>query len=125
MMDMDHGMGGWGMMGGPGMLAGCGENMMWLGWNAIKLSKEQREKMNAIQRALREKQWVLMDRLHESMQSAGFYRDGKFDEQAARSAYATAEKMHRQMFDNLVEAQGRIDALLTPQQRQQLSQPGQ
>lgn len=39
--------------------------------------------------------------------------------------YATAEKIDRQMFDNMLDAQKRIDALLTPQQRQQLGQAGQ
>jgi Spy/CpxP family protein refolding chaperone len=56
------------------------------------------------------------------MQSVTFYRGGKFDEQAARNAYAEAEKVHRQMFENMLDAQKQVDAVLTPQQREQLSQ---
>jgi len=54
------------------------------------------------------------------METVNIYRGGKFDEQAARKAYDTMEKTHRQMFENSLDAQKRIDALLTPQQRQQL-----
>ena len=121
MMGWGHGMGGW----GGGMTCGWDGGMMGPGWGAIGLSKDQRNRIYAIHRDLREKQFALMDRMHDSMQSANFYRDGKFDEQAARNAYATAEKIHRQMFDNMLEAQKRADAVLTPQQRQQLSQAGQ
>lgn len=121
MMGWRHGMGGWGMMG-PGMM---GPGMMGNGWNNLDLSQDQRNKIYAIHRELRDKQFALMDRMHESMQSSNFYRGGKFDEQAARGAYATAEKMHRQMFENMLDAQKRVDALLTPQQRQQLGQANQ
>lgn len=120
MMDWNHGMGG---MGGWGMMGGMG--MMGPGWGNLNLSKDQRNRIYAIHRDLREKQFALMDRMHDSMQSANFYRDGKFDEQAARNAYATAEKIHREMFDNMLDAQKRADAVLTPQQRQQLSQANQ
>jgi Spy/CpxP family protein refolding chaperone len=123
MMDWNHGMGGWGMMGGAGMMGGWG--MMGPGWSALSLTKDQSNKIYAIHRELREKQFALMDRMHDSMQSVSFYRDGKFDEQAARNAYAAAEKVHRQMFENMLDAQKRVDALLTPQQRQQLSQANQ
>jgi Spy/CpxP family protein refolding chaperone len=116
------GMGGWGMMGGGGMMGGWGHGMMGPGWGALDLSKDQRTRMYAIHRDLRQKQFALMDRMHDSMQSVSFYRDGKFDEQAARNAYAEAEKIHRQMFENMLNAQKQVDALLTPQQRQQLSQ---
>lgn len=117
MMGWGHGAGACAAMGGPGMMGP--------GWGAVNLTKDQRNKMYAIHRDLREKQFALMDRMHESMQSANFYRDGKFDEGAARNAYAAAEKIHRQMFDNMLDAQKRADALLTPQQRQQLSQSSQ
>jgi Spy/CpxP family protein refolding chaperone len=111
-----HGLGGMGMMGG------WGGGMMGRGWGALDLTKDQRNKMYAIHRDLREKQFALMDRMHDNMESVSFYRDGKFDEQAARNAYAGAEKIHRQMFENMLDARKRADALLTPQQRQQLSQ---
>jgi Spy/CpxP family protein refolding chaperone len=119
--------GGWGMMGGAGagMMGGPGLGMMGQGWNTLNLSKEQRNKIYAIHKDLRDKQLALMDKMHENMQSQNLYRGGKFDEQAARSMYETNEKVHRQMFENMLDAQKRADSLLTPAQRQQLSQANQ
>lgn len=114
-----------GIMGGVGMMGGCGPGMMGAEYSSLNLTKDQRNKIYAIHRDLRTKQFALMDSMHDNMQSATFYRDGKFDEQAARNAYSGAEKIHRQMFDNMLDAQKQVDALLTPQQRQQLSQAGQ
>lgn len=111
-----------GLMGGCGMMGGLGPGMMDGDYGALNLTKEQRNKIYAIHRDLRDKQFALMDRMHDSMQSVTLYRDGKFDEQAARNAHEAAEKIHRQMFENMLTAQKQVDALLTPQQRQQLSQ---
>jgi Spy/CpxP family protein refolding chaperone len=119
MMGRNHG----GMMGG--MMGGWGAmGMMGAEYGALNLTKDQSNKIYAIHRDLREKQFALMDRMHDTMQSTAFYRDGKFDELAARNAYEAAEKVHRQMFENMLGAQKQVDALLTPQQRQQLSQAG-
>jgi Spy/CpxP family protein refolding chaperone len=119
--------GGWGMMGGAGagMMGGAGFGMMGQGWNTLNLTKEQRNKLYAIHKDLRDKQFALMDKMHENMQSVNLYRAGKFDEQAARSMYDASEKLHRQMFENMLDAQKRADSLLTPEQRQQLSQANQ
>lgn len=111
------GMGGWGMMNNWGMMGPD--------WRALDLSAEQRKKIEAIRRELRDKQFALMDQMHDSMHSTSFYRGGSFDEQAARRAYQTVEKMHRQMFENMLDAQKRMDALLSPQQRQQLGRDKQ
>jgi Spy/CpxP family protein refolding chaperone len=99
-----------------------GMGMMGHGFGNLDLSSDQRTRMTAIHRELRDKQFALMDRMHDNMASTSFYRNGKYDEQAARNTYADAEKIHRQMFENMLEAQKRADAVLTPQQRQQLSQ---
>lgn len=108
---------GHGMMDGPGMMGRYG-----LGWGADVpgLSKEQRDKIWGIQKELRQKQWALMDKMHDEFESQRPYRDGKFDEQAARKAYDASEKLHRQMFENALDARKRIDGLLTPQQREQM-----
>lgn len=104
---------GHGMMGGYGM----GPGMM----PAIPdLTKEQRDKIAGIQKETRQKQWALMEKMHDEYDAASPYRGGKFDEQAARKAYETHEKLHRQMFENSLDAQKRIDGLLTPQQREQV-----
>lgn len=114
-----HGMGG---MGGWGGMGSWGPGTMGADYGALGLTKDQRNKIYAIHKDLRGKQFALMDRMHDSMESVRYYRGGKFDEQAARNAYATAEKIHREMFENMLNAQKQVDALLTPQQRQQLSQ---
>jgi Spy/CpxP family protein refolding chaperone len=83
MTGSNHGMGGWGAMGAMG---GWGQGMMGADYGALNLTKEQRNKIYAIHRSVREKQFALMDRMHDNMQSVTFYRGGKFDEQAARNA---------------------------------------
>jgi len=112
-----HGMaGGW----GPG--EGCGPGMPGPDWSAITLTGPQRTRIDAIHNDLRTRQAALMDRTHAAMRSAKAYHDGSFDEAALRAAYAQADQAHRQMLDNRLEALRQIDAVLTPQQRQQLSQ---
>lgn len=123
-------MGGYGsgMMGGygPGMMGGYGAGMMGGygagGWgpNIPDLTNEQRTKIADIQKDLRKKQWALMEKMHEDFASTNFYRSGKFDEQAARKAYDASASLHKQMFDNFIDAQKRIDSVLTPQQHEQL-----
>jgi Spy/CpxP family protein refolding chaperone len=108
----DHGMG----YGGAGMMGGYG-----LGRNIPDLTTDQRNKVEAIRRDLRNRQFALMDQMHDQMHSTPYYRNGQFDEQAARRAWESTEKLRRQMFENSLDAQKHIDALLTPAQRQQLS----
>lgn len=122
-----HGMMGGGYGSGPGMMGGPGYGHGMMGgygpggWpNIPDLTKEQRDKISAIQRDLRQKQWALMDKMHEEFESRSPYREGKFDEQAARKAYDTTEKLHRQMFENSLDAQKRIDSILTPEQREKM-----
>ena len=106
--------GGQGMMGG-GMMGG-------FGWRNIPdLTADQRSKIEAIRRDLRNRQFALMDQMHDQIHSTPYYRNGQFDEQAARRSYDETEKLRRQMFENALDAHKRIDALLTPSQRQQLA----
>lgn len=115
----NHGMmGGYG--GGPGMM---GPGMMGgFGWRNIPdLTADQRSKIDAIRRDLRNRQFTLMDQMHDQMHGTPFYRNGQFDEQAARRAYESTEKLRRQMFENALDAHKRMDALLTPAQRQQVA----
>ena len=65
-------------MGGMGMMGGWGGGMMGPGFGALDLTRDQRNKMVAIHRDLRGKQFALMDRMHDNMESVRFYRDGKF-----------------------------------------------
>jgi Spy/CpxP family protein refolding chaperone len=116
-MQGDRGYGG--MMGYGG---GAGMMMGGFGWRDIPdLTADQRSKIDTIRRDLRNRQLSLMDQMHDQWQTTPFNRNGQLDEQAARRSYDASEKLHRQMFDNMLDAQKRIDALLTPAQRQQLA----
>lgn len=107
--DMMHGQGmGGGMMGGHGL-------------NLPDLTNEQRAQIAEIQKELHRKQWALMGQMHEQRwQSGGGMHGGPLDEQAARKHYDAMSAIHKQMFENSLEARKRIDSLLTPQQREQL-----
>jgi Spy/CpxP family protein refolding chaperone len=118
--DGGYGMGP-GMMGGgygPGMMGGYGAGNCSPG--IPDLTNEQRTKIAGIQKEFRTKQWALMEQMHEQSPFGGFYRDGKLDEQAARKAYDVTANLHKQMFENSLEMQKRIDGVLSPKQREQL-----
>jgi Spy/CpxP family protein refolding chaperone len=120
---MGPGMMGQGMMGmGPGMMGsyGMGPGMMGGGYG-IDLSAEQRQKLFDIQRDVESKRWDLMGKLHaEGGPMAQAFAGGTFDEQAALKAYDTMAAAHKQMFETMLDARKRMDALLTPEQREQL-----
>jgi Spy/CpxP family protein refolding chaperone len=126
---MGQGMMGQGMMGqgmmGQGMMGGgmMGGGMMG-GHPAVKLSDEQRSKISAIQRETSRKQWELMGKMHEQqLHMHDLFESGK-DDAAARKAYDEMSDAHKQMFQNMLEARKRIDAVLTDEQRKQLKGGG-
>lgn len=120
-----------GMMGGYGPGYGRGYGMgrgMW-GYGGylegLNLSEEQRTKISEIQHEQFGKHWALMGAMHQQggpMQEA--YASGKFDEKAARKAFDAMSDLRKQMFEASLQAQKRIDALLTPEQREQLRTGG-
>jgi len=91
---MGYGMGP-GMMGGYGMGYGMGPGMMGgcggYGYNALNLSDAQRTKIQKIQEEASRSQWEIMNKMHEAM-SQGWQ-----------------------------DAQKKIDAVLTKEQREQLN----
>ena len=112
-----HGM-GHGIMMGPGMM---GPGMMGGYGMPSDLTPEQRTGMAEIQQELRRKQSDVMQSMHSMMGSGdGPAAGGAFDEQTARKNYDAVAALHKQMFENSLEARKRMDALLTPQQREQL-----
>ena len=110
-------MAGYGM--GPGMMGGCGPGGY--GYGIPDLTSEQRAKIGAIQNESARKQWALMGSMQELMWNRDVYRDGKFDENAARKAFDAMTQLRKQMFENSLEARKRMDGVLTPEQRKQLS----
>ena len=118
---MGAGMMGPGMMGGygmgPGMMGGFGPGFGY----GMDLSDEQRAKMSEIQQELAQKHWELMGRMHQQggpMSQA--FGPGPIDEKAARKAYESMADAQKQMFELSLQARKRIDAVLTPEQREQM-----
>jgi Spy/CpxP family protein refolding chaperone len=108
-----------GMMGGgygPGY--GYGPGMMG-GWGALPadLTAEQRGKMAEIQRDLRKQQWPLMEQMQEAMWDNG---SAPPDEKAERQQYDRVSALHKQMFENMLASRKRMEAVLTPEQREQV-----
>ncbi|MCJ7798838.1 MAG: Spy/CpxP family protein refolding chaperone [Polaromonas sp.] len=123
---------GMGMMDGDGWDHGCrdsrdgmGPQMMGgLGMARLDLTYEQRATIAEIRMTLSRKQGALMAQMHASgSHPRGGYRDGPFDEQAARKWHEAMAGVRQQMFENRLEARKRIDSVLTPQQREQLGRP--
>jgi Spy/CpxP family protein refolding chaperone len=119
------GMRGEGYGYGPGMMGGgygMGLGMMGgLGALPSGLSAEQRTRIGEVQQDLRRKQWALMQQMHEIAWSRGDASPSAapLDEQAARKQYDAVAAVRKQMFENTLDARKRIDAVLTPQQRQE------
>jgi Spy/CpxP family protein refolding chaperone len=117
---MMGGYGGYGMMG-PGMMGGYGPGGYGGYGYGVNLSPEQRAKIGEIQQEYGRKQWDLMEKMHD--ESGPMYQafgSGAFDENAARKAYQEMADARKQMFEAQLAAQKKIDAVLTPEQREQM-----
>jgi Spy/CpxP family protein refolding chaperone len=124
------GMGGQGH--GMGMMAGdvgCRDSrdgmereMMGVqGMAGLDLTAEQRTKIAEIRTESNRMQAALMAQMRGSgAPPHEGYRDGQFDEQAARKRHEAMAGLRQQMAENTLEARKRVDSVLTPQQREQL-----
>ncbi|MEO8837497.1 MAG: Spy/CpxP family protein refolding chaperone [Herbaspirillum sp.] len=121
---------GYAMMGGygSGMMGsrwerGCGAGSYRDGWGIPDLTAEQQTKIQAIQEEFRAKQWELMGKMQEQGVHSGMmgWNHGSSDEAAARKAYDEAAAIRKQMFENRLAIQKRIDTVLTAKQREQLN----
>lgn len=112
---------GYGMMGpgayGPGM--GMGPGTMGGPGLPSNLGAEQRAKISEIQRELRKRQWPLMQEMHELMWNEA-EQGGALDEQAQRRDFERHAALQKQMFESMLDARKRMEAVLTPQQREEL-----
>ncbi|MGE5319274.1 MAG: Spy/CpxP family protein refolding chaperone [Hyphomicrobiaceae bacterium] len=127
-------MGGFGMMGygGPGMAHGAGFGPgagMMGGWGAYGygitgLTDAQRAQIDKISEQFQQQRWALMQSMHAVRWNQSATKpDGTFDEQAARKTYEAMAALRQQMFDSAIEQRKQIEAVLTPQQREQLRSP--
>ena len=110
-------MGGPGMAGAPGMMGHFGGAAGGMLPGVSGLTDEQRKSIGVIMDDFRKKQAPLMQQMHQQMMGWNFYRGGTMDRAAADQAYDAANPIHRQMFYNMMEMRGRIDQVLTAQQR--------
>ena len=102
---------------GPGMMGGDGGEA----YAGLDLSAEQRKKIADIQQATAKAQWQLMGTMHEQgYHMYGMVGPGAIDEAAARKSFETMTETRKAMFEMQLEARKKIDAVLTPQQREQL-----
>jgi len=125
-------MGGWGngrgMMGfggGPGMMRGYGMGpgamMQGAGWGGLDLTDEQRAKINRIQDETRHSHWALMGKMMDQQAKLrDLYDAPKRDAAAIDDTYKSIDAMRQQMIGSSTDARTRIEAVLTPKQREKL-----
>ncbi|QID19844.1 periplasmic heavy metal sensor [Nitrogeniibacter mangrovi] len=114
-------MGGYGpgMMGGygPGMMGGYGPGMMG-GYYGPALSADQRKAINAIQDDVRKQHWSMMGAMmDEQAKLRDLYQSGKPDQAAIAEAYKHIGEIQRAMFQSMIEARQKIDAVLSGKQK--------
>jgi Spy/CpxP family protein refolding chaperone len=120
-----YGMGpGYGRGGGAGPgwgRGGCGGYGYGYGWEHLKLTDEQRAKIDKILQDSAHQRWELMGKMHEQgWKMRELYASGKADDAALKQAYDTMSAMRKSMFENNLETRKKIDAVLTKEQREQL-----
>lgn len=110
---MMHGWGGYGM--GPGMMRG------YAALGDLDLSDEQIAKINRIQDETRKTHWALMGTM---MEQQSRLRDLSLarqpDNDAIGKAYKDLGDLQQKMIESGLDAQKRIDALLTDEQKEKL-----
>jgi Spy/CpxP family protein refolding chaperone len=115
---MGPGMMGPGMMGGgPGMGYGMGMGP----YHMLNLSDDQRGKVNKIQDEERRKHWEIMGKImDERAKMRDLYDADKRDIPAILKVQDQIDQMQRKMLELHLTTRNQIEALLTPEQRDQL-----
>lgn len=119
-------MGGYGHGMGPGMMGGYGHGMgpgMMGGYwgSGLDLTEEQQAKINKIQDESRKSHWALMSTMMDQQAKLrDLYSAPKRDAAAIDEAYKAFGKLQQQMYDTSVEAQKRMEAVLTQEQQEKL-----
>ena len=107
---------GYGMMG-PGGGYGPGYGML----GQLNLSSEQLSKINAIHEDLAKKQWDYAGRMREeAIKLQGLMTAEKRDRGAINNQYKKLQDVRQQRFQARLEAQEKIDGVLTKEQKAQL-----
>jgi Spy/CpxP family protein refolding chaperone len=129
--------GGYGM--GPGMMGGYGDGMGMGGYGdgmgpwmmgslalrALGLTAAQEAQVNKISDELRRKNWDLLGKMQdEGAKLRDLYGADKLDRSAITAAYKRLGDLRQARIENALEAQEKIDAVLTPDQRKELRSRG-
>lgn len=117
-MGMGSGMMGDGHMGrgmmGPGMMGGYGPGA------ALNLNEQQQKQITQIQDGLRKKHWDLMGKMNDEYAKLNqLYYSEQRDPAAIGKQQQRVYDLRRQMMESMVEAQNRMEAVLTPEQKEQ------
>ncbi|OJZ17554.1 MAG: hypothetical protein BGP21_10435 [Thiobacillus sp. 65-29] len=104
---------------GPGMMGG-GWGMG--PWSRTELTAEQRTQINKIRDETRRKNWGLMGRLMDEQATLRDLSDApKRDADALSEAYRKVRELKQQIHASSEDAYDRIDAILTPKQKEKSS----
>lgn len=123
-----RGMRGWG--GGPGMMGSYGGPGMMGSYGGLRLgpalwqldlSADQRQKIAAIREDTRRRNWDTMGAFHtERYRLASLYRADPSDPDAIAAELKKIDELRTTLVKAHVEADNKIRALLTPEQREKL-----
>lgn len=109
-----------GMMGGYGMGTGMMGGRMGL-FDALDLTDEQQTKINKIQDETRKSHWAQMGEIMDQQaQLRDLYSAPKQDSAAIDKAYKKLGEMQQKMYESSVEAQKRMETILTKEQQEKL-----
>jgi len=114
---------GYGM--GPGMMSGYGHGMgPGMGYGAfygLDLSGEQRAKLDQIHEDIQKKRYATAERMAEAASKLNNLLAGdKRDRKAIAAAYKQVSDLRYERLQVRLDAQDRLDAVLTKDQREQL-----
>ncbi len=113
---------GWGrgMMGmGPGMMGPGMIDSYGAGPGMFDLTEQQQNKMALIQEEAGKRRWDLIGRMNaEQIKLQQLYYSGKRDSAAIDAQYKKIYQLQREMNESWMDAQVRMDALLTKEQKE-------
>ena len=124
-----------GMMGGqgPGMMGGQGLGMMMgggygpgmMGGYGPDFTPEQRKEANAIMDQTRKSHWSMMGAMmDEQAKLRDLYAAEKPDRDAIGAIYKRIGEIRQSMYESMIDAHQKMDALLTDEQRAQMYRGG-
>lgn len=116
-----------GMMGGqgPGMMMGGGYGPGMMGGYGPDFTPEQRKEANAIMDQTRKSHWSMMGAMmDEQAKLRDLYAAEKPDRDAIGASYKRIGEIRQSMYESMIDAHQKMDALLTDEQRAQMYRGG-